>query len=416
MGRRSEVIPGLNYLRRLGSGAVLAFGCAVGAGCGGGGDDVSGPSPPEPPSDEGVAPTAGCTEGVLEHGALYRVCFPETWNGDLVMYAHGYVAPHQAITLPDDVVSGQSISGFVTGLGYAFATTSYRANGLVAPEAVEDLVELEASVRVLYRPDPIRTVVVGFSEGGLVATLAAERHPDLFSGALAGCGPIGNFQAQLNYIGDFRVVFDYFFPGLIPGTAIDIPGSVRSRWDDFYVPAIVAALALNYNASLELIRVTGAPVAGNDLRSLAETTVGILWYNVFGTEDAQARLGGQPFDNSARVYTGSSDDAALNAGVARFTADPAIWPNLLRFETTGNLEVPVSTLHTTGDPFVPIAQAGLYHEKVIRAGASELLAHTTVERHGHCTFQAFELLGAFTAFIEKVRNHSPATLIASVQP
>ena len=129
----------LDHLRRRGSGAVLAFTCWVVAACGGG--DISGPPP-----DEGIAPTAGCTDGVLEHGALYRICFPATWNGDLVLYAHGYVPAHRTIALPEDVIGGQSISATVNGLGYAFATTSYRANGLVAPEGTEDLVELEASV------------------------------------------------------------------------------------------------------------------------------------------------------------------------------------------------------------------------------------------------------------------------------
>ena len=195
------------------------------------------------------------------------------------------------------------------------ATTSYRANGLVAPEAVEDMIQLVDTVAARYRPDPARTVIVGFSEGGLVATMATERHSDRFDGALAGCGPIGDFGAQLNYMGDFRVVFDYFFPGLLPGSAVDIPEVVRERWDEVFVPAIVVALAAKPQAARELLSVTGAPVAGNDLRSVAETTIGLLWYNVFGTADAQARLGGQPLDNSSRVYSGSSDDAALNAGV-----------------------------------------------------------------------------------------------------
>ena len=146
----------LDHLRRRGSGAVLTFTCWVLAACGGSSDDLSGPEPP-PPTDEGVAPTAGCTDGVLEHGALYRICFPATWNGDLVLYAHGYVPAHRTIALPEDVIGGQSISGTVNGLGYAFATTSYRANGLVAPEATEDLVELEATVRRLYRPRSCRS-------------------------------------------------------------------------------------------------------------------------------------------------------------------------------------------------------------------------------------------------------------------
>ena len=401
----------LAHCRRRGSGAVLAFMCWVVAACGGSGD-LSGPPPGTPPVDEGVAPTAGCVDGVLEHGALYRICFPATWNGDLVLYAHGYVPAHQDIALPEDIIGGQSISGTLTGLGYAFATTSYRANGLVAPEATEDLVELEATVRRLYRPDPGRSVIVGFSEGGLVATLAAERYPQFFDGALAGCGPIGDFHAQLNYIGDFRVVFDYLFPGVIPGTAVDVPGTVRSRWDELYVPAIVVALAANLDNALTLIRVTGAPVAGNDLQSIAETTVGILWYDVFGIADARARLGGQPFDNSTRVYTGSSNDAALNAGVQRHRADPEALAALARFSTSGNLQVPLTTVHTTGDPIVPFNQSELYVQKVSRVGTSALLTHNTIERFGHCAFQGFEVLTAFTSLMERVRARPAATILA----
>lgn len=408
----------LEHIRRRGPGAVLAFACWLSAACGGDSGDLAGPEPPGTPPqvDEGIAPSAGCTDGVLEHGALYRVCFPATWNGDLVLYAHGYVPVHRPVALPEDVVGGQSISETLTGLGYAFATTSYRANGLVAPEASEDLAELDATVRGLYRPDPARSVIVGFSEGGLVAALAVERYPELFDGALAGCGPIGDFQSQLSYIGDFRVVFDYLFPGVIPGNAVEIPETVRANWDSRYVPAIVIALAANFDAALELIRITGAPVAGNDLRSVAETTVGILWYDVFGFADAQTRLGGQPFDNSSREYAGSRNDAALNAGVQRHSADPGAVAGLARFQTSGNLQVPVSTLHTTGDPIVPFSQSELYGEKVSRAGKAQLLVHGTIDRHGHCAFEGVEVLSVFTALMERVRARPAATVLALARP
>ena len=211
-----------------------------------------------------------------------------------------------------------------------------------------------------------------------MGTLAVERHADVFDGALAGCGPIGDLGAQLNYIGDFRVVFDYLFPGVIPGTAVDVPESLRSRWDEIYVPAIVIALAANFDAALELIRITGAPVAGNDLRSVAETTVGILWYDVFGIADAQARLGGQPFDNSTRVYTGSSNDAALNAGVAtvhgrsRDLGCTAAVPDLRQSHRSLS-----SPCIRPAIPIVPFAQARLYGDKVSRAGKIAQLDHTT---------------------------------------
>jgi pimeloyl-ACP methyl ester carboxylesterase len=254
--------------------------------------------------------------------------------------------------------------------------------------------------------------LVGFSEGGLVATLAAERHPDRFDGALAGCGPIGDFQAQLDYFDDFRVVFDYFFPGLIPGNALDIPESVRERWDEIYVPAIALALAAKPDAARDLLRVTGAAAAGEDLRSIAETTIGLLWYNVFGTADAQARLGGQPFDNTTRVYSGSADDAALNAGVDRFSADPAAQAGVQRFNTTGNLTVPLVNLHTTGDPIVPFEQASLYAAKVSQNNQSDRFTQIDITRPGHCTFTAAELLSAFSTLQERVGNQAVVVAVA----
>jgi pimeloyl-ACP methyl ester carboxylesterase len=397
-----------NKSRRLGSGAVLACAALWMAACGSK-DDLSAP-PSEPPPDQGRPPEPGCTEGSLEHGALYQICFPATWNGDLVLYAHGYVAPDRALAIPDDRIGSQPTSELVNELGYAFASTSYRANGLVAPDAVEDLLELSDTIRQRYQPDPSQTVIVGFSEGGLVATLAVERHPDRFAGALAACGPIGSFKFQLQYIGDFRVVFDYLFPGVLPGSAISVPQSLRDRWEGQYSASIAVALATNPAAARELIAVTGVAVSGTDLPSIAETTIGLLWYNVFGTEDAQQRLGGQPFDNNSRVYSGSSNDAALNAGVPRFTADPAALNRLQDFETTGDLKVPLVTLHTTGDPVVPFSQSSLYASKANDAGAAARLTQIPIERHGHCNFQVPEVLGAFTTLRNKISGSSAAIL------
>ncbi len=38
---------------------------------------------------------ADCDEGhhSLQGQAIYRICMPRFWNGDLVVYAHGYVSP-----------------------------------------------------------------------------------------------------------------------------------------------------------------------------------------------------------------------------------------------------------------------------------------------------------------------------------
>jgi hypothetical protein len=196
-----------------------------------------------------------CVDDTLPSGALSRICVPIGWNGQLVVFAHGYVAPGLPIafynlTLPD----GSSLPDMVQSFGFAFATTSYRQNGLAILEGADDMLELVAQFGATHAI-PLRTYVSAVSEGSLVAALLAERSPDVFFGALATCGPIGSFNAQIDYIGNFRVLFDYFFPGIIPASPIAIPPAVATNWYSTYVPAIIAALAVQ----LELLRVAKAP-------------------------------------------------------------------------------------------------------------------------------------------------------------
>jgi alpha-beta hydrolase superfamily lysophospholipase len=354
------------------------------------GDDDGG----QGPEDEGEPPVVGCTDGTWE-GSLTRVCFPADWNGDLIIYAHGYVEPQAPLAVPENVLAGTPVEELVNALGYAYATTSYHANGLVADVAVADVIALESMVRRTVRPDPARVYLVGVSEGGLVAALAAERSAGVFTGALAACGPIGDFARQIDYLNDVRVVFDYFFPGVLPGDASAPPEDLVEGWTSTYAPAVVAAITGDPDRGFELAAVTGIPTDELDASGLASTVVALLRYNVLGTADAQARLGGQPYDNADRVYTGSSDDEALNAGVARFTAEPAARATLERFETAGDPRVPVSIIHTTGDPIVPFFHQALYEEKAIGSGTADRVARTDVERFGHCAFSSAEILAAF---------------------
>ena len=377
-------------------GRLLAVALVLAA-CGDGGDDGQ-----SPPVDEGSPVAAGCQDGtVATTTALYQVCFPQDWNGDLIVYAHGYVTADQPLAVPDDIVQGLSVAQIVNALGYGYAATSYRANGLVADLAADDVADLVEEVRLRYRPDPVRTYVVGVSEGGLVAALAAERHADLFTGGVDACGPAGDFAAQIDYLGDFRVLFDYFFPGVIPGGPVDVPAEVRAQWTTTYIPAVLAALQADVLATGQLLAVSGAPVDPADISTVGTTVISALWYDVFALPDARARLGGQPYDNVGRVYEGSLDDDALNAGVTRVSADAGARAALGQFETTGALTIPFGVLHTTGDPIVPVDQADRYAAKVAAAGASARLTLRTVERYGHCAFQQSELLDIFSAVVEQ---------------
>jgi hypothetical protein len=242
-----------------------------------------------------------------------------------------------------------------------------------------------------------------------------ERHSDVFSGGLALCGPVGNFQKQINHFGDFRVVFDYFFPRVLPGTAINPdpdpnnPRFVRDNWDSIFVPRIKVALLSNPAATQQLLKVMRVRVDPADpLMSAGEAIIGNLWYNVFGTYDAQETLGGQPFDNKWRFYTGSSNDFRLNLKVKRYRADcRARLEVAAHYETSGRLDAPVVTMHTTGDPIVPYWHEPRYRWKTLIAGSGCLHTNLPVFKYGHCEFSAEEVVTAFSLLAYKVAAQGP---------
>jgi hypothetical protein len=353
-----------------------------------------------PRSAQAAFPVPGaCIDGVLPSGALSRICVPASgWNGDLFIWAHGYVAFNEPLdfyhlTLAD----GTSLPSVAQGLGYAFATTSYRQNGLAILEGVDDVGELVNAFHATVG-SPGHTFLVGASEGGIVTALAIERAPALFSGGLSMCGPIGNFKKQLDYWGDFRVLFDYFFPGLIPGSAISIPPAVIAGWEATYVPAILGALASKPKAALELIKTSKAPIDPADPTTIATTTLNLLWYSVFATNNGIQELGGNPYGNVGRWYFGSSNDLRLNLHVERFVASPVALAATAAHETSGHLTLPLVTLHTTGDEIIPYWHELLYPFKVHTSAAGSLTPIPVV-RYGHCNFTPTEVAAAFALLV-----------------
>ncbi len=344
-------------------------------------------------------------EGKMESGAHYRYYIPIDWNQDLVVYAHGYVSPLEPLGIPENQLQlpdGTSIPELVTEQGYVFAVTSYRQNGLAAPEAVIDLVELTYLFNTLFQ-DAHHVYLVGASEGGLITAQSIETKR-IYDGGLATCGPVGDFRKQINYFGDFRVVFDYFFPDVLPASAVDIPEEVQRNWSGQYVPAIIKAISSEPEKTLQLLRVTRAPFDPQNEETIGETVLGLLWYNVFATNDARIKLGGQPFDNSQRRYRGSANDAHLNANVERFSADAAALQSIKEdYQTDGEPRFPLITMHTLADPIVPAWHARLYRNKTI-SNEDRLHKHIPVVRYGHCNFTADELMQAFNTLVLMVNG------------
>jgi pimeloyl-ACP methyl ester carboxylesterase len=349
----------------------------------------------------------------LPSGALSRICIPSSgWNGALLVYAHGYVAPNQKIAIDDPMFGGIPLSISIQLQGYAFATTSYRRTGLAILEGAEDIRELVAAFPGVAGKPPGHTFLVGFSEGGLISTLLAERSSTLFSGVLAACGPIGDFQKQIDYFGDFRVLFDYFFPGQIPPSPIQIPPNLLNTWTNPN-PAISNVVAGNPISATQLISTSLDASLAQFVRAtpgaVVSTTQNLLWYNIFATNDASARLGGNPYGNVGRNYTGSSDDVKLNSAVQRFSADPAALTAVAAYETSGQPRVPLVLLHTTGDDVIPFWHATLYLSKAQRSRNVTLIP---VSAYGHCAFSFNDLFAAFNLMVSQTKTVRPQIFVA----
>ena len=114
----------------------------------------------------------------------------------------------------------------------------------------------------------------------------------------------------------------------------------------------------------------------------------LLGYNVLATNDAVEKLGGNPFGNHTRWYSGSKNDLRLNLQVQRFKMAPAARRALKAYETTGALRIPMVSLHTVADDVVPAWQEILYLVKVDPATSRGKFLPFPVFRYGHCNFTA----------------------------
>jgi hypothetical protein len=214
------------------------------------------------------------------------------------------------------------------------------------------------------------------------------------------CGPIGDFNKQINYWGNFRVAFDYYLPGVLPPSAVQIPQPLIDNWATVTAPTIGYAVATANPATIStLLTVTGAAIDKADpINSAQSTIMGLLWYNVFATNNGVEVLRGQPFDNHNYIFL----DPGLNLGAARFTADKkALLKMDASYQTTGKLKIPLVTLHTSNDPIVPSWQQTLYGHKVRVSRSTSMYLSIPVQRYGHCNFTTPEVLGGFSWLVGK---------------
>jgi pimeloyl-ACP methyl ester carboxylesterase len=359
------------------------------------------------------------TEGSIGPGSNYEIDVPDNWNGDLVLYAHGIIQADEQLPTPSMLDGYDELRAGFLAYGYAIAASSYSSNGWAMADAVQRTHQLGKIFTSKYGK-PKRIFLVGHSLGALVVTKLAETYPTQYAGAMPMCGPLGGTVAEIQYAGDARVLFDHFFPGVLPGTPFEVPpGTVFVPpsatnpgsplfWD------VVAALTLPDNQLAVGQWVSAAGLPGDDMDEAFSSAMYLLGFNLRYTNDLIERVNAKlPYDNTQRVYRVTvADDGTnaylsqqLNATVDRLEGDPAALNFFLRnYEPTGKIGIPVLTLHTTRDPAIPIWHEGLYAAKVAAAGRSSLLRQYPVDAWGHCAIPGSAIFGRFAELVRWVNS------------
>ncbi len=361
--------------------------------------------------------------GVL-NGAAYQVEVPANWNGKLVMYAHGYAGTGNTLFVLQPLIRRYLIQN-----GYAWAASSYSKNYYDVRVGVEDTNALAlefpniASKNGRALAAPTKYFITGVSMGGHITAAAIEDeaaatavHKVKYSGAVPMCGVVGDTElfneftamqvtaqalaGQPNYPVDkfadiqaqvtgtlfstFNTTFGYPAPSIVPtagaGTKYvavlqNITGGPRPLFD----------VGLKYGQSFPSAYGTFV----SDPTVPYGSVTGILNKNVLDTTGFTYVIDGD-----------SAGSAALNAAAQKIT--PAADANRLRTDglrwipkANGEFKIPVVSIHTLGDLFVPFSMEQVYQKRVAAKGNSAYLVQRAIRGISHCDFTVAEASTAF---------------------
>ena len=100
--------------------------------------------------------------------------------------------------------------------GFAVASSSFSGNGFMLKDAAQRTHQLTGLFTARFSR-PRRVLLAGHSLGSMAALQLAETYPDQYDGALVMCGFVGGTTREIEYMATARLVYDYLFPGVIPG-------------------------------------------------------------------------------------------------------------------------------------------------------------------------------------------------------
>ena len=339
----------------------------------------------------------------VRSGAGYRMEVPDDWNGDLVLYAHGYRGTGLELT-----VSNPPIRNYLLSEGYAWAASSYRANDYVPGVGAKDTHALIGEFRGRIG-NPDKVFIIGHSMGGHVTGVAIEQWPRAFDGAVPMCGVMGDTEL-FDYFQDTYLLAEHF-AGKTP--AIPTPA-------DYYS----SGAYLSTFASLGYFGPALSP-GGEDYKDALEQLTGgerpTYDQGFFGNVGAffpfafQSAGTGPERGNVDTVYQLDGDPAlspeevALNEAIPRVAAEPQTrHPNGLgRFpgsendspRINGTFSIPVISMHTLGELFVPFHMEQIYARRAASHGNGELLVSRAIRDINHCGFTIDEQVEAFADMV-----------------
>lgn len=347
-------------------------------------------------------------EGEAWNGAKYLLAVPEDWNGDLVVYAHGYVDRVAPIALPTTQDNTEVLRDKLLTNGFAVAYSSYSKNGFAVREGTIDTLCLNWYFKKAFGK-PARTFLVGHSLGGLVCVRLAECLPRHYDGVLTVSGMIGGSQVEIDYVTNVRILWEMHYPGVLPGSIDYVPPGLDLMTNVVY--PVIGAISANPTNAIAMTTIEQTPlpwdfVNGNEL---VGSFANVLGFYYRGHADLAERTGTPTFiDNRKTEYTSwmipDVQMELINKYVPRFSstrqAKKYFWRN---YESTGKLRVPMLGIHNSRDPVVPIFHQEIYAEKVAKRTCTKNLVQRQFDRHGHTeTITVDEVFSAFEELVEWV--------------
>ena len=351
---------------------------------------------------------ADASWGVID-GAGYRIEVPSNWNGDLVMWAHGYAGEDLQL-----YVQNPPLRAYWLSQGYAWAASSYSKNGYVPGQGAIDTVKLIDHFEATYGVAD-RIYMTGASMGGHVTGYAIETWPKRFDGAMPICGVMGDSEL-FDYFQDSYLLAEYF-----AGNEVEVPTpddyfSGGRYWATFAelgtaFPVVRNEQGDQYKAAIEQL-------TGGDRPTFDEGFVGgtgVLFPFVFGQASTDPARGNWKTDYQLDGDPALSDEEAmLNELIPRLKADPHYRQKAGQNRSpdsendspylSAKLKVPVVSLHTLGELFVPFHMQQVYAERAAKHGKSHMLVTRAIRDITHCGFDGAELVQAFDDLVAWVED------------